>query len=103
VRYLTLFERRRSLERTKQRAAEDRRFAFSKGAEAFAILAESVAESVGVTTEAAHEDAALLWAGMHGYVTLRTSMPRFPWFADEENITAALVNRAISYAQSRTG
>lgn len=103
VRYQILFERRRSLERTRQLAAEDPRFAYSKGGEAFAILVEAFAENVGISTEAAEQDAALLWAGLHGYVTLRASMPRFPWFTDEDNVSAALVDRAVSFARRSGG
>ncbi len=39
---------------------------------------------------------ALLWASLHGYVTLRASSPGFPWFADEEHVCRALIARATA-------
>ncbi|MET0473674.1 MAG: WHG domain-containing protein, partial [Mycobacterium sp.] len=94
-RYLSIFERRRTLERTRQLAAEGPMFFYANGAEAFAILTDAVAESAGNSGRPAEQDAALLWAAMHGYVTLRASMPRFPWFADEEHICRELVRRYV--------
>ncbi|VEG58295.1 transcriptional regulator [Mycolicibacterium aurum] len=100
-RYLTLFERRRTLERTKELAADGPAFFYANGAEAFRILADAVAESSGDRDGSAEEDAALLWAALHGYTTLRTSMPRFPWFADEEHVCRELVGRTVSFARER--
>ena len=95
-RYLTLFERRRSLERTKQIANAGHGLMYPEGAEAFAILVDAVGESGGGSRGRAEEEAALLWASMHGYVTLRFSTPGFQWFADEEHVCEALVRRATS-------
>ena len=66
------------------------RLMYPKGAEAFDLLVEAVAQSRDGGGSAA-EDAALLWASLHGYVTLRASSPGFPWFADEEHVCRALI------------
>ncbi|MCV7170377.1 TetR/AcrR family transcriptional regulator [Mycobacterium manitobense] len=99
-RYLTLFERRRSLARTEQLAAGGPAFLYPNGAEAFGILVEALAESTGATRDLAEQHAALLWAALHGYVTLRASSPKFPWFADEEQVCRELVDRAVYYARA---
>lgn len=96
VRYLTLFDRRRSPERTKQLAGQRKEFIYTKGAETFAVLADALAESRGEPTESANTEAALLWAALHGYVTLRTRMPQFPWFTDEEQACRAMVGKATA-------
>ncbi|MDF2824270.1 MAG: TetR family transcriptional regulator [Mycobacterium sp.] len=93
-RYLTLFGRRRT---TQPRHP----FADSKGADAFTILSDTIAESFGVTPELAVHDATLLWAGLHGYVTLRAGSPGFPWFGSDDDICRALVERAALVAQHR--
>ncbi|MGU3497446.1 TetR/AcrR family transcriptional regulator [Mycobacterium sp. C31M] len=87
-RYLTLFERRRSLERARQLVDTGHDFATTKGAAAFAILVDELPGS-----EATFERATLLWTGMHGYVTLRASSPLFPWFADDDTVCRELINR----------
>ncbi|CAN5750955.1 TetR/AcrR family transcriptional regulator [soil metagenome] len=92
-RYLTLFERRRSLARAKQLVADGHDFAATKGAAAFQILVDAVAES---DSSDPVERASLLWSGMHGYVTLRASSPLFPWFGDDEHVCRALVERNTS-------
>ena len=90
-RYLTLFQRRRGLERTRQLEAEAAMF--DTGARAFGILVQGVAETRGGSADSAREDATLLWMGLHGYVSLRASTPGFSWFADEEGICRQLVDR----------
>jgi AcrR family transcriptional regulator len=95
-RYLILFERRRSLERTEQIAGAGHGLMYPKGAEAFGILVDAVADSGVEGHGRAEEEAALLWASLHGYVTLRSSTPGFQWFADEEHVCEALVRRATS-------
>ncbi len=100
-RYLTLFQRRRGLERTRQLEAEAAMF--DKGAEAFEILVEAVAQTYGGTADSAHTDATLLWMGLHGYVSLRASTPGFSWFADAEGICRELVDRVTVNAQLRRG
>lgn len=87
-RYLTLFERRRSLERARQLVDTGHDFATTKGAAAFAILVDELPGS-----ERAFERATLLWTGMHGYVTLRASSPLFPWFADDDIVCRELIKR----------
>jgi hypothetical protein len=98
-RYLTLFERRRRLARTRKLSDDGNGLMYPKGAEAFDLLVEAVAQSRDGTEESAAEDAALLWASLHGYVTLRASSPGFPWFADEEHVCRALIARATASTQ----
>ena len=95
-RYFTLFERRRRLARTRKPSDDGNGLMYPKGAEAFDLLVEAVAESRRGAVGSAAEDAALLWASLHGYVTLRASSPGFPWFADEEHVCRALVARATT-------
>jgi AcrR family transcriptional regulator len=98
-RYLTLFERRRRLARTRKLSDDGNGFMYPNGAEAFGILVEAIAESRRGAGGSAEEDAALLWASLHGYVTLRASSPGFPWFADEEHVCRALIARATASTQ----
>ena len=100
-RYLTLFGRRRGAERDQLLAAGSFSFAGSKGAQAFAVLSDTIAESYGGTPESAIQDATLLWAALHGYVTLRAGSPKFPWFAADDDICRALVERVALVARQR--
>ncbi|MET0897288.1 MAG: TetR/AcrR family transcriptional regulator [Mycobacterium sp.] len=95
-RYLTLFGRRHSTDREPMSA---RAFAGTKGAEAFAVLSDTIAEAYGGTPESAIQDATLMWAALHGYVTLRAGAPKFPWFADDDDICRALVDRVALVAR----
>lgn len=97
-RYLTLFGRRRS---GKGDLPGDHPFAGSTGAEAFAVLSDTIAEAYGGTAETAIQDATLLWAALHGYVTLRAGAPKFPWFAGDDDICRALVDRVALVARQR--
>ena len=57
----------------------------SPGAAAFKTLVQAVDNCVqaGVSTSVdSFADAATLWAGLHGYATLHTSIAGFPWPAD---------------------
>jgi AcrR family transcriptional regulator len=90
-RYLTLFQLR---PRAEQAPRDDLPFADTKGAEAFGVLTETIAESVGGTAESALTDATVLWAALHGFVTLRVGAPKFPWFGSDEEICRELVDRA---------
>lgn len=90
-RYLTLFQRRRGAE---QAPGDNRPFEDKKGAEAFAVLSDTIAESFGGTPESAIADATVLWAALHGFVTLRAGAPDFPWFGSDEEICRELVERA---------
>lgn len=90
-RYLTLFQRRPGADRAPR---DDRPFEDKKGAEAFAVLSHTIAESFGGTPESAVRDATVLWAALHGFVTLRAGAPDFPWFGADEEICRELVERA---------
>ena len=68
---------------------------YSKGAEAFAILVDAIDEIATGNARPAEEDAALLWASLHGYGTLRWATPGFPWFVDDEHVCGAMVRRTI--------
>jgi AcrR family transcriptional regulator len=93
-RYRTLFGRRHG----RQRGLS---FEGSKGAEAFAVLSDTIAATYGGTTVSAIEDATLMWAALHGYVTLRAGAPKFPWFAEDDDICRALVDRTALVARQR--
>lgn len=97
-RYLTLFGRRRSGEGGRPGGHP---FAGSAGAEAFAVLSDTIADAYGGTAETAIQDATLLWAALHGYVTLRAGAPKFPWFAGDDEICRALVDRVGIVAHRR--
>jgi AcrR family transcriptional regulator len=52
------------------------------GAESFAILVDAVDACVQAGVSASTDavaDSTALWVAMHGTVTLRTALPRFPW------------------------
>ena len=52
------------------------------GAEAFALLVQAIEDCVtsGVSASAdAFADATAVWVALHGTVSLRAALPRFPW------------------------
>jgi AcrR family transcriptional regulator len=52
------------------------------GAESFALLVSAVADCVSAGVSASTDvvaDATAIWVALHGTVTLRTALPRFPW------------------------
>jgi hypothetical protein len=52
------------------------------GAETFALLAKAIEDCVAAGASASTDilaDATAMWVAMHGTVTLRTTLPRFPW------------------------
>jgi len=52
------------------------------GAETFALLAKAIEDCVAAGASASTDilaDATAVWVAMHGTVTLRTTLPRFPW------------------------
>lgn len=62
------------------------------GGEAFSRLVEAVARhGGGRSSETALQDATAVWVALHGYVSLRDSVPAFPWPAEE-----ALLHTLIS-------
>ncbi len=91
--YLTLFGRRRSTERTEALVASGRPFEGTSGAEAFGILADGVATLTTGAGRPAEEEAALLWAALHGYVTLTAGLPTFPWFPGPTATCEVLIAR----------
>jgi hypothetical protein len=42
-----------------------------------------------------------MWAALHGYVSLRAGAPEFPWFAADDDICLALVDRVAVIARQR--
>ena len=68
-------------------------------AEAFNLLVNAVRECVSsgqIASDDPRADAVTLWAGLHGYATLRASLPRFDWPAPR-----AALDRILSrYAPS---
>ena len=56
------------------------------GATAFDVLVDSVAACIASGDSVADEPlapATALWVALHGYVTLQSSVPGFPWPADD--------------------
>ena len=52
------------------------------GAESFALLVGSIEDCVAAGASASTDiiaDATAVWVAMHGTVTLRTTLPGFPW------------------------
>ncbi|MGZ4598174.1 MAG: TetR/AcrR family transcriptional regulator [Actinomycetes bacterium] len=65
------------------------------GAEAFDALVGAVracVESGDSTSDAPGHDATALWVALHGFATLRASVPAFPW-PDREALLTTLVDR----------
>jgi AcrR family transcriptional regulator len=63
------------------------------GGRAFSRLVEAVARhGEGRSPETALRDATAVWVAMHGYVSLRDSVPAFPW-PPEEALLDALISR----------
>jgi AcrR family transcriptional regulator len=92
-RYRVLFARHRregTVAMTEPKAAEE-----LLGAEAFAALVDAVGACVEAgcsrSADPVH-DATALWVGLHGYATLRASVPAFPWPAPQA-LLATLVDR----------
>lgn len=80
--YLVLFERRRSAEHTAEIVDRSRPFDGLAGQQAFGILVGAIEECADegiLQTADATADGMLLWSCLHGFVTLRTSSPGFPW------------------------
>ena len=69
------------------------------GAKAFSRLVRAVAGSGHGSPEVAMQDAVAVWVALHGYVSLRDSVPAFPW-PPEETLLEALVS---SLTQARPG
>ena len=52
------------------------------GAEAFALLVQAIEDCVTAGVSASTDvvaDATAVWVALHGTVSLRTALPRFPW------------------------
>jgi AcrR family transcriptional regulator len=64
------------------------------GAEAFAILVQAVQNCVDAGASASTDvvaDSIAVWVGLHGLVSLRTTLPRFPWPDDLDEFVRGLV------------
>jgi AcrR family transcriptional regulator len=61
------------------------------GREAFTVLVDSVA---GTGSSDPLRDATALWVALHGYVTLRASVPAFPWPPDDV-LLSTLLDRLV--------
>jgi AcrR family transcriptional regulator len=63
------------------------------GANAFGVLLDAVAACIASgdsTAPAALPAATQLWVALHGYVSLRASLPAFPWPEDDELLDALI-------------
>jgi AcrR family transcriptional regulator len=70
-------------------------FAELPGSDAFGILVRCLAECAEAGRSTGTDpffDAAALWSALHGYSTLRASLPHFPWPDDDVTVTA-IINR----------
>jgi AcrR family transcriptional regulator len=75
-RYRLLFGRAELIERGPERPVDPAR------AGSFQVLADSVQRCVDAgrsTSTDAFGDACAVWVALHGYATLRTNLPSFPW------------------------
>ena len=71
--------------------------AFQRLVSAVAAHNDSAARGYGPDRERgpdAIETATALWVALHGYATLRTSVPAFPW-PPEDHMLEALVDRLV--------
>lgn len=81
-RYRVLFQNRRPPEFEAGIAVER-----MVGYRAFSVLVNRIHASVAAGRSRSADsfrDATALWVALHGYATLRASVPNFPWPADEE-------------------
>lgn len=92
--YRLLFDRRR---RADSRLTDPRPAAELLGADAFGTLVRLIARP-GAAHGDAERDAAALWVALHGYATLRQSVPAFPWPDDEQMLTM-LIDRIVQGPQ----
>ena len=85
ARYGVLFSERRVAAADNCRPvpiAPDGRPVLEFGAESFALLVDAIDACVRAGVSASTDvlaDGTALWVAMHGTVTLRTALPRFPW------------------------
>jgi AcrR family transcriptional regulator len=92
-RFRLLFGRRRNLTAGIPQAESVRDMV---GADAFGTLIEGIERCVAAGCSASTDperDATQLWIGLHGYATLRTSVPYFPWPPQDE-LLDDLIRRA---------
>ena len=67
------------------------------GAEAFALLVRGIEDCVGAGASASADvvaDATAVWVALHGAVTLRTSLPGFPWPESETFVRRLVLSLA---------
>ena len=67
------------------------------GAEAFALLVQAIEDCVRAGVSASTDpvaDATAVWVALHGMVTLRTALPRFPWPDPDDLIRHAVLSLA---------
>ncbi|GAA5155618.1 hypothetical protein GCM10023321_29430 [Pseudonocardia eucalypti] len=67
------------------------------GGKAFGILVEGIEDCAAAGQSASHDpvaDATALWVGLHGYATLRLTVPYFPWPADDSMLDTLLTRMA---------
>jgi AcrR family transcriptional regulator len=68
-------------------------FAALPGADTFGMLVDAVADCVAAGRSSSTDpffDAAALWSALHGYSSLHTSLPHFPWPGDEALLEAII-------------
>ncbi|WP_037075443.1 TetR/AcrR family transcriptional regulator [Pseudonocardia spinosispora] len=85
-RYHVLFDRRRTLTTGIAKADSVHTMV---GAEAFATLITGIENCVAAGRSSSNDpvrDATALWIALHGYATLRTNVPYFPWSEDDDTL-----------------
>ena len=71
------------------------------GAETFALLVQAIQDCVTAGVSASTDvvaDATAVWVALHGTVSLRTALPRFPW----PDPAASVRHLVLSLAQVTT-
>jgi AcrR family transcriptional regulator len=100
-RYLAIFGHGWDHRDPAQAAMTQAEFIDDPGSEAFRILVDCIAGCVAAgrsTSTDAFFDAAALWSALHGYSTLHTNLPHFPW-PDDADLLSALIDRLAKLTQ----
>jgi AcrR family transcriptional regulator len=94
-RYRVAFERRRTP--ATANTSEARGLEELSGGQAFGRLVTAVGDCGQpdcVTSRSPQLDATVLWVALHGYASLATSVPAFPW-PDREELLNAIIGRIV--------
>jgi AcrR family transcriptional regulator len=101
-RYRVAFERHRTA--VTENASEESRLEELSGGQAFGRLVTAIGDCVQpdcVTSRSPQLDATVLWVALHGYASLTTSVPAFPW-PDRAEMLNALIGWVV-VSEGRAG